>query len=85
MTWQVLRLDENQVGDEGMVKFAEALGNGALPLLITLELSFNSIGNDGMCSLSDALGKGALPKCSDISLFGNPGNHELVQKALHER
>ena len=32
-SWQELRLYENQVGDEGMVKFAEALGNGALASL----------------------------------------------------
>ena len=52
---------KNQIGDEGAVALAEAVGKGALPKLEILGLSESQIGDEGVSALAEAVGKGALP------------------------
>ena len=66
-----LYLQENAIGDEGMISFSEALGRGALPALVELYLSLNKISDVGLTSFSEALGRGALPALTDLVLDGN--------------
>ena len=67
---QVLNLDNNHIGDDGMRSLADAFAKGALPLLQKLLLSRNQIGNDGMIKLSEAVAMGAMAntKVSSSSL-----------------
>jgi len=44
----VLSFADNQIGDEGMKPFAEALFKGALNNLENLDLRWNHIGNEKM-------------------------------------
>ena len=53
-------LEDNEVGDEGMAKFSEALSSGALPALEVLSLRKNKVGDEGMVKFSEALSSGAL-------------------------
>ena len=53
-----LVLGTNQIGDEGAVALAEAVGKGALPELKGLYLG-NQIGDEGAKALAEAVGKDA--------------------------
>ena len=66
---QVLRLEFNQIGDTGMIKLSEALGNGALASLEKLYLNNNSIGDDGLKALAEACASGALASLKALYLY----------------
>ena len=68
---KTLGLNYNQIGDEGVVALAEAVGKGALPKLKTLGLGDNQIGDEGVVALAEAVGKGALPKLEELNLVSN--------------
>ena len=52
-------------------QLADALGKGALPALVELDLTANQIGDQGMAAIADSLGKGALPALVELELSGN--------------
>ena len=75
-----LYLDNNQIGDEGMIALAEAItpnmdGKGALASLKDLRLYENRIGDAGFEALAKAItprdGKGALASLETLSLQMN--------------
>ena len=68
-----LFLDENEIGDAGLIAFAEALKSprGALGSLVTLWLEQNRIGKKGMQAFSSAIATGALPLLEKLILSGN--------------
>lgn len=53
---KLLDLSDNKFGDRTLVAFAEALRQGAAPLLSQLQLAHNAIGDAGMEAFSSALG-----------------------------
>ena len=65
---QQLWLQGNQIGDAGMIAFAEALKPnsnfpmGSLASLTRLDLSINQIGDEGMKAFSTALSSGSMGK-----------------------
>lgn len=61
-----LSLSSNQIGSDGMVAFAEAVGSGALPQLKELGIFNNLIGDIGMQSFAGAIGRGALPALKNV-------------------
>ena len=66
-----LVLSTSQIGDEGAVALAEAVGKGALPELKELVLQHNQIGDEGAKALAEAVGKGGLTKLKQLWLKGN--------------
>ena len=52
---QLLFLNNNNIGDDGMRSLADAFAKGALPQLQKLILSRNQIGDEGMAALADAI------------------------------
>ena len=83
---QTLGLSANRIGDDGLKALAEACrAGGALASCQTLVLESNLIGDTGMKALADACAMGALPQLEAVTLWGNPGNEELVQAVLRER
>ena len=51
---QELYLENNQIGDTGMISFSEALGKGALALGATVYLHNNSATETGAQAMRDA-------------------------------
>lgn len=66
---QLLDLDFNQIGDQGIISLADALGKGALASLEKLFLSSNAIGDDGMSALASACASGALASLRELHLL----------------
>ena len=72
-----LGLEGNQIGDAGMIAFADAIKvtpenpMGALGKLQTLNLRWNQIGDEGMKAFSDAIAIGSLGNLVDLRLSGN--------------
>ena len=80
-----LSLCENAICEDGMQALASAVSKGALASLKILNLQENQIGSAGVSAFAIALESGALPKVTYVSLVGNPGNAELVERALRDR
>ena len=58
-----LVLDDNQIGDQGMIAFSNAISNGSLPgVLRELYLHENQIDDEGMKALSAAISSGSRGK-----------------------
>ena len=55
----------------GMKALAEAIGKGAVPKIVFLNLRYNKIGDNGMMAFAEALGKGALPMLECLYLNNN--------------
>ena len=73
---QLLRFNQNQIGDAGIQALATAItpgpdGKGALASLQTLVLQDNSIGDAGLTAFADAVRSGALDKLQTLELGGN--------------
>ncbi len=66
-----LRLDYNQIGEEGVKALSDVIAGGSLPDLKTLELSMNKIGDEGAKALSDAIAGGSLPNLEHLHLSSN--------------
>ena len=72
-----LALDSNQIGDAGIIAFANAIKPtpqnpmGALGSLVKLDLYRNRIGDVGMQSFASAVASGALPLLEQLFLFNN--------------
>jgi hypothetical protein len=58
---EVLDLNSNKIGDEGLRHVADALARGAAPALKDLTVWGNKIGDEGMRHLGSALARGAAP------------------------
>ena len=73
-TWKVSErafLDNNQIGDEGMVELAGAMADGRLAELKFLDLNKNQIGDAGMSALARAAAGGALSSLATLYLHQN--------------
>jgi hypothetical protein len=57
---EILYLNSNQLGDEGMKAFSGALSSGSLASLEKFYLRHNQIGDEGMKAFSGALSSGSL-------------------------
>ena len=73
---QELNLPNNQIGDTGMISFADALGKGALDKLTTLYLMGNKISDAGLSAFAKAItpgpsGKGALDNLKELHMYNN--------------
>ena len=79
---EVLRLDNNQIGDAGVTALAEAAGKGTLPQLKALFLNRNQIGDAGVMALAEAAGKGALPQLNTLYLSNNSNISQQAKDAL---
>ena len=70
-----LRLNCNDIGDNGMIAFADAIkpseAQGKLANLDHLDISYNRIGDKGMGAFSFALGSGALASLTHLVLDSN--------------
>ena len=80
-----LVLNNNQIGDPGMIALSESFGKGALPQITILDLMSNQSGDAGLEVLATAFASGALAKLQSVYLSENPGNSEPVDKVLRER
>ena len=67
----VLRIENNRLGDDGMRVISTALTNGALKSLRRLEIAENEIGDVGMSSFSEAISDGAARSLERLSITGN--------------
>ena len=54
---QTLYLNRNQIGDPGMVKLSEALGNGALPNCTAINVDLNPASAEAKKALRDAIAR----------------------------
>jgi len=68
---QKLWLQDNFIGDKGMIFMVDTLFNGGMVNLRQLLLADNLISNAGSEGLANALGRGALAKLRKLSLSGN--------------
>jgi hypothetical protein len=80
-----LWLNDNAIGDQGLVGLIGGLSDpaSALTRLAELRLNSNSIGDEGMASLAKAFASmppSTLPRLKTLLLFGNPASAE-TQKA----
>lgn len=66
-----LTLNNNNIGDVGIIALCEPLGAGALPALWDLAAGDNHIGDRGALALSMALRRGALPNLALLLLYSN--------------
>lgn len=68
-----LRLDGNNIGDEGASMLAEALASSAtlLPMLVHINLAYNAIGDAGISALAARLAAGALASVEGLDLSHN--------------
>ena len=55
------------------------------PTVQVLQLQLNQIGDAGVTALANACASGSLAKLTDVTLVGNPGNSEPVDKVLRDR
>ena len=58
---------------------------GSLPKLASLDLRLNQIGDAGISEFSRQIASGSLPALQNVFLHGNPGDVQLVTKALASR
>ena len=77
-----LYLEENQIGDNGMIALAGAISSGLLPNLADLFLNKNRIGDAGMSALAGAIASGSLSAALDVECSYNPGSDAPVKRAL---
>ena len=85
---QALALNNNQIGDTGMIKFSEALATGALANVTTLNLAANQITDKGTEAFSAALATGAMAHLNDLYLSSNPISDEskgTMRSAMSKR
>ena len=69
---ETLGLDDNQIGDAGVMALAEAAGKGTLPQLdYAPPPQQPDQGDAGVMALAEAAGKGTLPQLKELYLFGN--------------
>lgn len=87
-----LLLDNNKIGDAGVIAFASAIGaSGALAKLTRLSFHGNNIWDAGMTACAGALKPnpenltGAFPKLAVLFVSRNPGNTSGVQDACKRR
>ena len=80
---QALALNNNQIGDTGMIKFSEALATGAMANCQELYLNDNQIGDKGLEALSGALATGAMASLTDLEV-DNP-EHPALKAACDAR
>jgi hypothetical protein len=89
-----LNLSWNEIGDAGMIAFADAIKPtaenpiGSLPNLRLLDLGDNTIGDEGMKAFALAIASGSLPALEDlegVDLGNNPGDSAPVDEALANR
>jgi len=66
-----LCLGRNQIGDEGMKVFSEAIGKGSLANLTRLYLDNNRIGDSGMQAFASAVASGSLANLERLDLDEN--------------
>jgi len=71
-----INLSGNDLGDEGIVMFADALCEGALPTLGKMWLCYNRIGNTGFAALVRAFARASAPSAeytqlNTLDLMGN--------------
>ena len=79
-------LDDNLIGDAGMLPFAGAIGYGALPQLEALRLRQNLIGDTGMIDFSCVIANGSLSRLESLDLTHNKiGNEGLAAFASASR
>ena len=64
---QILRLNDNNIGDAGLTALAKAVESGALDKLTVLHLAANQITDDGFATLMPFLKKGG--KLSNLTKF----------------
>lgn len=67
----VLRLHENQIGDEGMRSLVAALRRGAMPSLVRLDLSSNLVRDDGAVALGGLLTTSSHGTLEEVQLAAN--------------
>ena len=69
---EVLYLNDNQIGDAGVMALAEVAGKGTLPQLEHLDLGRNQIGDAGVIALAEAAGKGAAAAQGTLTRLAMP-------------
>ena len=74
-----LRLNKNQIGDEGMKTFSGAITMGALANLEELSLMGNQIGDAGMIEFSRLITSGALASLQTLYVDDGPLGTEHPQ------
>ena len=82
---QELYLNNNKIGDPGIIALADALGKGALPALQELSLSYNQIGDTGMAAFAGAVSKGALASLKKIVVDAKHERHPQLLAACQPR
>ena len=73
-----LNLENNNLGDAGMMVLCEGLSPGTAPSLLNLGLGNNQFGPVGAEALAAALSRGALPKLATLGLGNNPIGNQGV-------
>ena len=68
---QWLRLNGNNIGDDGVRSLSAALVKGALAQATEISLSDNNIGDAGLEALAKVLGGGALGQLTCLHLSSN--------------
>ena len=82
---QILRLDNNEIGDAGVMALADAAAGGALPQLTNLYLDGNKIGDTGLSALASACASGALPELKEICVDNQHMRHPQLVAACQPR
>ena len=84
----LLNLDDNQIGNDGIIEFAKAItpvtkyGSGALPGLRVLSLTNNGITGIGMTVFADACASGAMANLVKLDIsHNNIGNAGIIALA----
>ena len=73
-------------GDEDIEDFVEALGTGCFSHVASINIRGNRITDVGMSTLAGAVSSGFIPPaCKTILLQGNPGDADIVKRALASR
>ena len=66
-----LFLNNNNIGDQGMIAFSDAISSGSLRSLAVLNLRHNQISDPGMIAFSNAIRNGSLPSLQMLGV--DPG------------
>ena len=66
-----LFLNDNQIGDAGMIEFSRSIASGSLRSLTTLFLNDNQIGDAGMIEFSRSITNGSLRALTRLDLDDN--------------
>ena len=76
---EVITLQDN-IGDEGIVEFCNAVASVSLGSLKTLFLGYNKISGVGMAGLTRAISSGSLRALKELYLYGNHiGDAEMAE------